>query len=109
MRRRSRSGLAVVLVAVVAVSTACFTSGADFRDDAESYLVDDDGLRAELFPDGDTSIEAATCDEPSSDDVGERFTCTATDTSGGEWEFEVEITGSTAYRVVVVDGFDQSG
>ncbi len=101
MRRARRSGLAAALVAVTLGATGCFASGSDFRDDAETYIVESDDLRAELFPESDTTIDEATCAEPESKDVGETFACTAVDSNGGEWGFEIEITGSRDYLVVV--------
>lgn len=93
--------LAVMLAVVSLGLTGCFTTGADFGSDAESYIEGDDSLRAELFPDGDTSFTEATCADPPSSDEGETFTCTAIDSGGGAWEFRVEITGSSDYRVEV--------
>jgi hypothetical protein len=102
MRPTAAAMLSVPAITAMALGmTGCFTSGADFGSDAESYIEGDDALRAELFPDDDTSFTEATCVEPPSSDVGETFSCTAVDSSGGTWEFRVEITGSSEYQVEV--------
>ena len=61
----------------------------------------DDDLRAALFPDSDDSFTTATCAEPENQDEGTTFACTATDTTGATWEFEIVITGSSEYEVNV--------
>lgn len=88
------AGLAVTL-------SACFTTAADFQEDAQDFIVGDEQLRRALFPDTDTSFTSATCDEPRSQDEGETFLCDATDSDGRQWEFEIEITGSSDYDVNV--------
>lgn len=94
-----RAGAAFVLLA--AGLTGCFTTAADFRDDAEAFIADDDELRAALFPDSDTGFATVTCVDPANQDVGTTFPCTATDDNGGVWEFEIVITGSSEYDVEV--------
>lgn len=89
-----------VLAATIALG-GCFTSGTDFADDAEEYIVDDERLRSALFPDSDTSFTEATCADPGSSDVGTTFTCTAVDSAGGAWEFAIEITSRNDYEVNV--------
>lgn len=94
----ARGGTAAVAVMLLA---GCFTSGTDFQTDAEDYLLESEELRSGIFPDADTTITDATCAEPGSSDVGTTFLCSAHDSTGGEWEFEVEITSRTGYRVNV--------
>jgi hypothetical protein len=81
--------------------TGCFTTAADFRNDAETFIEENDELREALFADSDTAFETATCVEPENQDEGTTFPCTAIDTDGATWEFEIVITGSTEYEVNV--------
>ena len=92
--------MAVALLA--AGLTGCFTTAADFGSDAETFIQENDELRSALFPDSDATFTAATCVEPENQDEGTTFPCTATDSTGATWEFEVEITSSTEYEVNVV-------
>jgi len=101
-RRSNRSLVsAAALVALAAGAAGCFTTAADFRNDAEDFIEQNDELRAALFPDTDDSITSATCAEPANQDEGTTFACTATDTTGASWEFEIVITGSSEYEVNV--------
>jgi len=81
--------------------SGCFTTAADFRADAETFIVENDGLRDATFPDSDVTFVTATCSEPEDQDEGTRFPCTAVDSGGGTWEFEIVITGSSGYDVKV--------
>lgn len=81
--------------------TGCFTTAADFGSDAETFIQEDDELRAALFPDSDVSFSSATCVDPENQDEGTTFPCTATDSNGDVWEFEIVITGSSEYEVNV--------
>lgn len=107
MRHRGSQGSfrslvsAAALVALAGVVAGCFTTAADFRNDAEEFIEQDDELRAALFPDTADSITSATCAEPANQDEGTTFPCTATDTAGATWEFEIVITGSNEYEVNV--------
>jgi len=92
---------AAALVALTGVAAGCFTTAADFRNDAEEFIEQNDELRSALFPDTDDNITSATCAEPPNQDEGTTFPCTATDTTGAEWEFEIVITGSSEYEVNV--------
>lgn len=98
--RRYRTG-ALALVAVGL--TGCFTTAANFSDDAETFIEQDERLRSTLRANGQLgvadSLVDATCAEPPNRDEGTRFTCTATDSTGAVWEFEIEITGSNEYEV----------
>ncbi len=86
-------------LALTVALTGCFTSTADFRSDAETFIETNAGLQTALFADSDVAIESATCVEPESQDEGTSFGCTALDTDGDTWEFEVVITGSNEYEV----------
>lgn len=92
----------VASLAVLTVGLAgCFTTTADFRNDAETFIEKDDDLREALFSGSDTAFETATCVEPVNQDEGTTFPCTAIDTAGETWEFEIVITGSSEYEVNV--------
>lgn len=78
--------LGLVVGALVAV-TGCFTSTADFREEAETFIVDEVTIPGET----DVSFAAATCEEPASQDPGTVFGCTATDNEGATWTFDVTI------------------
>lgn len=85
-------------VAVLAASTAlagCFTSTADFATDAEEFIA---GTVAEQLQ---VDFVEVTCDEPEAQEVGSRFTCTATDGDGGTWVFDNEITDDNEFTVNV--------
>ena len=93
-------GLLVVVIAGVGLA-GCFTTAADFKSDAEKFIVEDADLTAALFPDGDGGFDSATCEEPESQDVGTTFTCNAVDDNGADWEFEVVIQESNKYEINV--------
>jgi len=77
----------------------CFTTAADFAEDAESFIETDEELRGALFPDSAATFVTATCEDPPDQDDGTTFPCTATDSNGDVWEFEIVITGSSEYEV----------
>jgi hypothetical protein len=57
--------LRVASLAVLTMGlTSCFTTTADFRNDAETFIEENDELRDVLFPGSDTAFETATCVEP---------------------------------------------
>jgi hypothetical protein len=87
------------LVLLALVVSGCFTTAADFGDDAETFIASNEELRATLFPDSDTGFTTVTCVDPENQDVGTAFPCTATDGDGEIWEFEIVITGSNEYDV----------
>ena len=86
---------------VAAGLAGCFTTAADFRDDAETFIEENEELRSALFPDSDATFTSATCVDPENQDVGATFPCTATDSNGDVWEFEIVITSSSEYEVNV--------
>ena len=83
------------------LASGCFTSGTDFVDDAEQYIIENESLRSQLLPDDGTRFTEATCADPRSSTVGTTFSCAAVDSTGDAWEFEIEITGRAGYRVHV--------
>ena len=94
--------MATAALAVAAVGlSGCFTTTADFQTDAEDFIIENSGLRDAAFDDAESTFVEATCAEPPNQDEGTRFPCTATDSNGGVWEFEIVITGSSEYEVNV--------
>jgi hypothetical protein len=92
-----RACIAAVVGAVALVG--CFTTAADFRDEAESFIVEDPSIAEGLG----VAIASATCDEPVNQDVGTTFACTATDEAGDTWGFDVEIEESDRIGVSVTE------
>ena len=88
-------GRGVAALAASVVLAGCFTSTADFASDAESFIADTVAEQLEV-----EFIEVA-CDEPEAQDVGTRFTCTATDADGGTWVFDNVITDDNEFTVNV--------
>lgn len=87
----ARSCIAAVAAAVLL--GGCFTSTADFANDAEDFIAEQ--VASQL----DVDFLSVDCDEPARQDVGTRFACTATDTSGGVWTFDNEITAENEFTV----------
>jgi Domain of unknown function (DUF4333) len=97
-----RRGQLIAIAAMVALPiglSACFTTTADFQDDAETFIVENDELREALLAEADARFVDATCAEPTDQEEGTTFACTATDSNGATWEFEIEITSSSEYEV----------
>jgi hypothetical protein len=88
LRRRTLLGLGTS-----ALLTACFTTSADFQRDAERFI---DSEVAEVREVDFVTVE---CEEPRTQDVDEHFGCTAVDSNGGEWEFDVVITDEREFTV----------
>jgi hypothetical protein len=70
--------------------SGCFTTTADFREEAETFILEDESVSDGLG----VALVTATCDEPADQEVGTVFDCTAIDENGDEWGFEVEIAES---------------
>jgi hypothetical protein len=88
----------VTTLSLAAVTlTGCFTSTADFRRDAETFIVENQGLANAV----ETTFASAECEEPRSQDVGTTFPCSALDEDGRTWTLDIEITGSNEYEVNV--------
>lgn len=84
---RTRLARCVLVFGAIVVVTGCFTSTADFRDEAETFIVDEVAIPDEP----DLSFSAATCEEPTRQDPGTVFGCTAIDNDGATWTFDVTI------------------
>lgn len=96
-----RPTLTVALVALGVGLSGCFTTAADFQQDAETFIVEDDELETELFHDTGVTFVSASCAEPENQDVDTTFPCTGTDSEGRVWEFEILITSRSGYEVNV--------
>jgi hypothetical protein len=73
--------------AALVAGAGCFTSTADFREEAETFITDEVAIPGEP----DLSFESVTCEEPPRQDPGTVFGCTATDNQGATWTFDVTI------------------
>ncbi len=89
---------ALVLLAAISLG-ACFTSTADYRKEAEAYIVENARVADELG----VALVSATCAEPADQKVGTEFTCTAIDENGATWSFDVVIAASRRIDVSVSD------
>ena len=99
MRSRDQLIATLAMSALPIALSACFTTAADFQNDAETFIVENDELREALLSEADARFVDATCAEPANQDEGTTFDCTATDSNGATWEFEIEITSSSEYEV----------
>lgn len=88
---------APVVVAAGLALSGCFTSTADFQQDAEKFILEDEGLAEAV----ETTFATADCDKPVDQNEGTTFSCEATDETGGDWEFEIVILESNEYEVNV--------
>ncbi|RLE25202.1 MAG: hypothetical protein DRJ50_03375 [Actinobacteria bacterium] len=86
----------IVVVAGIALS-GCFTSTADFQNDAEKFILEDEGLANAV----DTTFTTAECEEPTDQNAGTTFMCDAVDQDGEQWVFEIVILESNEYEVNV--------
>jgi hypothetical protein len=88
----------LVPLAPLLLLCGCFTSGADFRDDAERFIRDSEEMHAEI---GVGGFESAQCDGPETKAVGTTFSCTGVDDQGRTWEFAGEIVEGDQYVLTV--------
>lgn len=91
-----KSGIRLV-VAIVASSVVvgCSTTTRDFKSEGEKFLESPD-----LAAEAGYTFTDALCQEPPSVALGTRYSCTAVDNDGDQWEFVVEITGERALTFV---------
>lgn len=85
------------LVLGALVLSGCFTTAADFREEAETFILQDESVSDGLG----VALVSATCAEPADQEVGTVFACTAIDENGDEWGFEVEIAESNGIELSV--------
>lgn len=91
MQFRGRTCLGIA--AASCLLTACFTTAADFKRDAETFIAD------RVAPELGTTFESVTCVQPVDQDVGTTFTCSALDADGGVWEFDNVIDAPGEFTV----------
>lgn len=94
-------GLCLVAVAL----GGCFTTTADFQQEAEDFIVQDQDIATVL----ETAFVSSTCTTPETRDVDEEFTCEAIDEMDRTWEFLATITGENSFRVEVVEASRPDG
>ena len=75
------------------VLASCFTSTADFKSDAETFIVEQ--VSAEIG----TTLTSVNCVAPIDQNIGTRFTCQAIDDSGAIWEFDNVIDAEGEFTV----------
>lgn len=81
------------------VLAGCFTSTADFQNDAEDFIRDDEQLAEALG----TMFVTVECEEPPNRDPNTTFLCTAEDDDERTWVFQIIILDSNEYEVNVFD------
>lgn len=97
MNVRHRAGT-VGAIALIVTLAACSANARDYAEQAERFLTSDDAVKARF----DTSFTSPECNEPPSTKVGTRFTCTADDSDGDEWTFEITIRPDGEYAVAAL-------
>lgn len=89
----------ILFVPVLAlVAAACSADTTDFKSQTEDFLKDNSEVEAVIGVD----VTDATCQEPSSTEVGTEYTCDATDADGGEWTFDITIDSEDSFLVTAV-------
>ncbi len=79
--------------ATVTALTGCFTSTADFRSDAETFITE------RVAPEVGAEFTRVNCDEPLDQQIGTRFACQAIDADAGVWEFDNVIDAEGEFTV----------
>ena len=97
MQRRA-VGLPISILAADAVLSSCFTSTADFQNDAEDFIENDEGVAEEV---GGVDVVSAICEEPPNRDPDTTFACAGTTANDEVWGFEVVILDSNEYAVSI--------
>lgn len=85
----------VVAIVASSVVVGCSTTTRDFKSEGEKFLESPD-----LAAEAGYTFTDALCQEPPSVALGIRYSCTAVDNDGDQWEFVVEITGERALTFV---------
>ena len=67
----------------------------DFKRNAEEFIES-----TEVESQAGTTFTDAKCEAPAEIPVGEKFTCTAVDSDGETWDFDLEVTSSNGYEIV---------
>ncbi|NND73595.1 MAG: hypothetical protein HKN44_01180 [Ilumatobacter sp.] len=95
LRPAGAVGALSAAAAACTLLAGCFTTSADFRRDAETFI------RDSVAPELDTSFQSVSCTKPVNQDVGTRFACEALDAEGGVWEFDNVIDAPGEFTVNV--------
>ena len=77
----------------IVVLASCFTSTADFKSDAETFIVE------QVSEQIGTRLTSVNCVAPVDQKVGTRFTCQAIDDAGAIWEFDNVIDAEGEFTV----------
>jgi len=77
------------------VLASCFTSTADFKSDAETFIVE------QVLEQIGTTLTSVNCVAPVDQNIGTRFTCQAIDDAGAIWEFDNVIDGDGEFTVKI--------
>ncbi|WP_394935961.1 hypothetical protein [uncultured Ilumatobacter sp.] len=77
----------------VVVLASCFTSTANFKSAAESFIAEQVSEQIE------TTLTNVNCVAPINRDIGTRFTCQAVDEAGAVWEFDNVIEAEGKFTV----------
>ena len=96
---RTRLARCVLVFGAIVAVTGCFTSTAEFREEAETFIFDEVTIPGEP----DVSFQSATCEEPARQEPGTVFGCTAIDDEGATWTFDVTIEEDNRILVSVSD------
>ena len=82
------------LAATPLAIAACSADAADFQRSAERYIASD-----AMAQQAGTTFTAAACERPTSTRPGTAYTCTATDTRGTAWTFDVVIVDGSNFEI----------
>ena len=77
----------------IVVLASCFTSTADFKSDAETFIVE------QVSEQIGTTLTSVNCVAPVDQNVGTRFICQAIDDAGAIWEFDNVIDAEGEFTV----------
>ena len=91
----ARPALAMLGAVAAVTLAACSPEPGDFRDDAESFIDDNDKVSGPLG----VNFSDAECTEPASTGTGEVFTCLATGDDGQQWQFTARIESERNYLI----------
>ena len=88
------TGIGGAFLVFAAFVSACGTDAADFRSSAERFI---EGER--MSSESGTTFTDAVCQEPTTTAVGTMFHCSAIDTEGVEWSFDVSIVDDSNFQI----------
>jgi hypothetical protein len=100
MHRLLKVSAGAAAAAALLTVAACSPDAADFKDEAEAFIEDDE---EDVAQQSGLTFDDAACEEPPSKDVGSTFTCTAVGSDGTSYTFTAEITGEREFQLTSVD------